>query len=202
MKSVYIIRHGSTKLNHEDKLRGWSDVPLSDKGKEEVRATARKLKDSGIQIIISSDLTRAQETAHEISKETGAPVKTTMGLRPWNVGIFTGQDSKDTHPKLKEYATKPNVSIPKGESFNSFKNRFIDELEDVLKKYKDKEIALVTHHRGERLIKSWIKAGQPEDRELDMSVFFLHGEPPAHAEVVKLADKADDYKSRALIKKQ
>jgi 2,3-bisphosphoglycerate-dependent phosphoglycerate mutase len=187
-RQIWLIRHGSTKLNHDnqtsvDKIRGWSDIPLSDKGKKEVAATADKLADSGINQLVSSDLTRAADTAHAVSKTTDAPVELSQKLRPWDLGELTGKTTKESLPIIEDYArNKPDQAVPKGESFNSFKKRAFSGLKEALSKYPDKDLGLVSHHRFERLLKAWIAAGQPPDFSMDMDTFLSKGEAPANAE--------------------
>ena len=120
VKGVYVVRHGSTKLNSEnggdDKIRGWSDVPLSAQGKKEAEDIANSLSDSGIKVIHHSDLGRAAETAKAIAERTGAELVSTPKLRPWNVGHLTGTSSTTAHPQLAKYACeKPDEKIPDGE---------------------------------------------------------------------------------------
>jgi broad specificity phosphatase PhoE len=183
---IFIIRHGTTKLNQQDRIRGWSNPLLSEKGMKEVDETGREMMDKDIDIIVSSDLTRAEQTAEAIKRHTGARMETTEKLRPWDVGKFTGQESKDVHPQLKIYAKTPNRTLPEGESLNDFKKRFFEGLREIISKYGNENIALVTHHRGERLIKAWQAMGEPKDKSIDLNVFFQHGEPPANAEEIEI----------------
>lgn len=175
---LHMVRHGSTTMNREhsggvDKIRGWMDVPLSDKGLEESKDSAKALRNKNISHIVSSDLIRARQTAEAISKKTGAPISTTMGLRPWNVGNLTGKPSDKVHHIMEEYARrKPNEPIPGGESFNEFKNRFLDTLKHVITNYPD-NVALVTHYRGVKLAQAWIKAGQ-KGNNVDINDFLKY----------------------------
>jgi probable phosphoglycerate mutase len=91
---LILIRHGHTTLNrpgHEERLRGWLDVPLDDLGLREALETAAAVSGFGIEAIYSSDLTRAMQTSEALSRVTRAPVIPTEELRPWNLGIFCGQ---------------------------------------------------------------------------------------------------------------
>ena len=201
---IHLIRHGSTKLNHQDRIRGWSDPELSEEGHREVEETARKLIESGIELIVSSDLTRAQQTALAVKEHTGARMEITDKLRPWNVGHFTGQESKDVHPKMREYARTPDERIPKGESLNEFRQRFFEGLAEAIASAGKRKLCIVTHHRGERLIKAWIAKGSPAGKDIDLEVFFRHGEPPANAEIVEIDDSrlSGGPKGKAIINKK
>lgn len=192
-RTITVIRHGATKFNGDgyasvDKIRGWSDVPLSAEGKADAKKVADELKNSGIKIIVSSDLQRAHDTAKEVARATGAKLIISKKLRPWDLGALTGQDTKASLPKIADYAkNKPDEAIPEGESFNSFKSRAFEGLSEVADGHPDdKGVAIVTHHRVERLIKSWQKAGQPATHDIDIKEFLQKGEPPGSAEGVTL----------------
>lgn len=186
-RRVYVIRHGSTELNEEDRIRGTSNVQLSELGWREVRSLAERLRDSNIECIFCSDLDRAVNTAGAIAAVVHAPVTRTELLRPWNVGDYTGRASSTVTPKMERLArSTPNVPAPNGESWNTFKFRAFSGVRFALAGSDRRPLALVTHHRVERLLAAWTALGQPSDCELDLDVMFTRGEPPAHAEQVAL----------------
>jgi broad specificity phosphatase PhoE len=177
---LLIVRHGSTALNEDgDKIRGWRDVPLSDLGIKQAEDVGTKLKGM-LDLIVASDLTRCRQTAGALEEKTGAPVvEYTPGLRPWNVGDFTGMESKQVIPQLVNFASQnPNAPLPNGESFNSFKNRFLQTIQHIRQKYSGKRVAVVTHHRGERAFVGWQKLGEPKDLSVDMNTFNQKGISP------------------------
>ncbi len=185
-RRVYLIRHGSTELNSEDRIRGQCNVPLSAEGREEIARLAGLLASSNIQFLVSSDLDRAKETAEAVAGPLGASVATTALLRPWDVGKFTGRDAALVTPQLLALARDtPNKPAPGGESFNSFKSRAFQGVRVALHA-SEAPLALVTHHRVERLLASWLAAGARSDLELALDVMFTRGEPPAHAEQLAL----------------
>lgn len=191
IRKLYVIRHGATALNAQngsiDKIRGWSNVPLSPEGKRQAIKLGGKLSGSGIDVIYHSPLDRATDTAREVAKNTGAKMIPVEQLKPWDVGELTGQESRDAHPILKEHATeKADQPLPGGESFNSFKNRTFDGLKQILSQSDGEMPAIVTHHRVERLIKAWMKNGQKPDMSLDMDEMLKHGEATGHAEIVHI----------------
>ena len=86
-------------------------MPLSSKGHKEAHKLANRLKDSGLKVLLHSDLSRAADTARAIAQKTGAKMVSTTNLRPWNVGIYTGCNSNEVHPELVKLAEKqPNVA--------------------------------------------------------------------------------------------
>jgi len=188
-KTFWLIRHGATKYNNStdesaDRIRGWMDIPLSKEGVQEADKLADGLKNSGITRIFTSDLSRAEETAEAIAESLEIDYVPTMNLRPWNLGKFAGQSTKDALPEIAEYVrNKPDEKVPEGESFNSFKKRAFEGLSMVVKSA-DSNVAMVTHHRIERLLKAWVKKGCPPDHSIDMGTFLSKGEDPGHSERV------------------
>lgn len=191
-RTIYVIRHGATAMNGEsggpDRIRGWKNLPLSAEGRKEVTELAKKLAKSGIEAIVSSDLERARDTAQVVADTTGATVTLSRRLRPWDLGVFTGQESTAVHPRLVTYATRtPFEPIPNGESFDEFCQRAFGGVKDALDETAGKSLAIVTHHRVERLLKAWIAAGSNPDLRIDMNVMFKPGEATAHAEQIQIA---------------
>lgn len=67
--NLYLVRHGETYLNKYDRMQGWSDAPLTDKGIQDGRAAGKRLANIKFNHVYSSDLTRAVETAKYIMHE-------------------------------------------------------------------------------------------------------------------------------------
>ena len=186
---MFIVRHGSTKMNSDQKIRGWDDVPLDEEGLKQAEATGEKMKKEKLDGIISSDLIRARQTAEAISRHTGAPIlDITDGLRPWSLGYITGQNIEDTLPAILEFIENPDWTVDKGESFNDFKNRFLDKFDEI--QAMGKNIAIVAHHRNDRLLAAWEKKGMPENREIDASV--MNGEGIEPGDYRKISESPTD----------
>lgn len=178
--SIFLCRHGATDLNDDgDKIRGWLEVPLNDKGIKEAQVMGKRLKGK-IDVIVASDLVRTKQTAKEVSREAKAPiVGFSRALRPWNVGAFTGQPSGLVLPNLFQLIEdKPNEKIPGGESFDDFKTRFLKEMQIIKKGFKGKRVAVIAHHRNDRAYAAWNKLGEPDDFEVDIPTFTEKGIPP------------------------
>lgn len=179
-RSIYLVRHASTELNdEEDCIRGWSNVPLSTKGWKESFRLAQKTKNTNIGIIFTSDFDRATGTANAIAAPLHIPVIKTELLRPWNLGVYTGKPWRQVHDQIVKAATEtPTLAVPDGESFNDFRIRAFNGLRFALANSRGRPIAMVTHHRVERLF----KCSSP-DGEIG-SGMFEKGEPPGAAEKV------------------
>lgn len=178
--TLTIVRHGATRMNAKagvsvDRERSFSNIPLTREGREEAEEAARKLQGKGIRLVRCSDLERAVETAQIISGVLKVDYKPSRKLRPWNLGTFTGKLMKDVTPQIAEYAkSKPDVPVPEGESFNAFRSRAFEGIAQ----FADDDALLVTHHRVERLLAAWNKAGQPISHAIDIAEFLKTGDQP------------------------
>lgn len=103
---IYLIRHGQTTGDVENRYGGIYDDELSDTGKTQTYELANKLGDSGIEILFCSPLIRAQQTAKILKAKLGCEVVTIENLRERNKnGILTGMtrdEAKVKYPELVE----------------------------------------------------------------------------------------------------
>ena len=91
---------------------------------------------------------------------------------------MAGMVSKKAIPILADYAAnKPDEVVGGGESFNTFKRRFLCGLLAILKKYQGR-ILIATHHRGERLVHAWAAGGYDPHGHVDIKIFNQKGEAP------------------------
>ena len=179
-RPVDFIRHGSTALNagpDKDRIRGWVDVPLDDKGIKEAESIGRELAlmKAKPRVLFSSDLQRAAKTAHIISQMAGIPLAPPEhGLRPWNLGHFQGVESAKIAPQMKMFVNNPGHRVPGGESFNEFRTRFFSTMRGLLAKTQFR-MGIISHHRNERLLAASEKTGW---QGFDKTEFTRHGSPP------------------------
>jgi len=144
----FIFRHGHSERQIKKISSSWPEVkplPLTELGKKQVAASAKKIAKEKIDLIISSDLLRAKETAKIISETCGAKIIFDKRLRDFSDGIFNGGDPKQfwdyIAAKKDRFAAKP----PKGESLIGLRKRVYGFLADIDKKYEGKTIVLVSH---------------------------------------------------------
>lgn len=178
------IRHGSTAMNDHkgtgDRIRGWIDAPLDDRGREEAKETGQKLCKANPRpaILIPSDLRRSTETAQIISRICGIPAgQPNHALRPWNLAQLQGQESAKVAPIISQLVHQPDQPAPGGgESFRQFEQRFIFGLRGLLARSQGRRLGVIAHHRNERLLAALEKAGWTG--EIDFNEFQRKGDPP------------------------
>ena len=94
MKKLYFVRHGESVLNVAGLFAGTTDTALTPKGRRQAKRAGAQAKDLKIDLIISSPLSRAYDTAKIIAKEIGYP-KAKIQLNPMlaerNYGSAEGQ---------------------------------------------------------------------------------------------------------------
>ncbi len=123
---LILIRHGQTQSNVDHLLdTGHPGAPLTDEGLEQAATLVERLSAEPIEVIYSSDLTRARQTAEPLASAKGLRVMEHPGLRE----IFAGADdmSSDWVPYvsvLDTWHTDPENKLPGGESWPEFQRRF------------------------------------------------------------------------------
>jgi len=182
-KAIYLIRHGHTKLNEKgqtsiDKVRGWIDIALDKGGLEDAEIIGEMANPLGIEVIACSDLKRTVQTAEVVGDFLGLPVSArTPAFRPWNMGsAIQGEPTKEVLPTIMDYMrNRPDEKIPPdGESFNSFRDRFLSGLQSIMEMIENgrvHRVAIITHFRGLKLTQGWIEAGAKPGFDIDTSVF-------------------------------
>ncbi len=160
MGKFYFVRHGQTVWNVENKICGASDSPLTEKGHEQARETGRVLKtkmDAGeisIDEILTSPLSRAHDTAKEISNIIGVPVRIEPRLMEQNFGKWEGtpRDGRDFARAKANFVD----SFEGGESMMRMAQRIYNLIDD-LKKEPEKTYLLVAHNGISRIIESYFR---------------------------------------------
>ena len=148
---LYLIRHGETDWNIEQKCQGFSDTPLNATGRRQAEASARYLSDTRIEAIYSSTLRRAAEMAAIIAKYHDAAVHTNDALRELNQGDFEGLRLADLMEKHADFLQRwfldpADLQIPGGESLRQMQTRAWSALEEIVEKHSDGTIVVVCHN--------------------------------------------------------
>ncbi len=89
---LLIVRHGETLWNDKGLLQGQKDIELNDKGREMARKLAGKLKDIPIDMVYSSPLKRAYETARLALGDRDIPLVTDERIKEISFGECEGID--------------------------------------------------------------------------------------------------------------
>lgn len=150
MTRFYLVRHGNTLSNTEDRFRGLIDVPLDAAGREQAARTAAALRNAGIGVIYSSRLSRAMETARIIGGACGARVEEHPGLLDFDFGEWAGKlrsEARAAWPDLYAlYEERPGeFATPGGESLRAVSARASAGISDILARHPSGVVGLVSH---------------------------------------------------------
>jgi len=87
---LFLVRHGETAWNAQDRIQGTVDVPLNDAGRAQAACLARYFAQQSLDAIYSSDLVRAAVTARAIAQTVGRTVREWALLRERQFGLWEG----------------------------------------------------------------------------------------------------------------
>lgn len=152
---LIIIRHGQSLGNLNGIFLGHTDLDLSDHGYLQAKITAEHLKDTEINVIYSSDLKRAYNTAVPNAKIHNLEIKTSKNLRETFLGGWEGRTVEEIKSKYGEEMFNNSwvndfgmfVFPDGGESTSRSATRFYDEILSICKENEGKTI-LITAHAG------------------------------------------------------
>lgn len=120
LRRVLLLRHGQTEYNLGGRLQGHLDTKLTERGQEQAAAVAPRLADGEFARIISSDLSRAHETALAVAAAAGLPVTVDPRLRETHLGDWQGAtvDEVETGDPgaIAAWRADPTWAPPGGES--------------------------------------------------------------------------------------
>ncbi|MDD6213324.1 MAG: histidine phosphatase family protein [Clostridiales bacterium] len=154
MGHFYFTRHGQTVWNVENKICGATDSPLTEKGRQQAKELAQSIMEQGIAIdeILYSPLSRAADTAREISALTGIPARVEPRLMEQCFGKWesTPRDGADFRKEKENFA----ISFEGGESMLHLCQRIYNLIDDI-KKEPEKVYLLVAHNGISRAIHSY-----------------------------------------------
>jgi broad specificity phosphatase PhoE len=137
---LFLVRHCATAWSDARRLNGWTDVPLSEEGREQARRLRPVINAARPQMVFSSDLVRARETA-EIAAGT---TRIDRRLREFDFGRWEGRRWEEIpirgQQALEAFDT---VEAPGGESMVGFRRRIASFLRDL-----DVDRCVVVTHGG------------------------------------------------------
>ena len=152
MAKLILIRHGRTKLFHEQRFWGKTDVELSDRGIQEAEKLRDRLAKEKINAAYASTLSRARLTAEIIATKHNVKINSHDELNEISFGWIEGltfEEIGKLHPELAEALSKWSVKpqFPGGESLDDLNER-VQAFLKRLQKHKPKETILIVSHAG------------------------------------------------------
>ncbi|MEN9722918.1 MAG: hypothetical protein RJB38_904 [Pseudomonadota bacterium] len=165
MRRFYFFRHGETDFNREQRFQGHLDIPLNEQGRRQAQELAQSLKHLGIECLLSSDLSRARETAEIVARGLAVPVFETSNLREAHLGDAQGLTTAEIELKFgsqlvekwrSPFLSDADVSYPGGETGRQVLERVLGAMVDFDRPHLTVGVAT---HGGviRRLVRSLLK---------------------------------------------
>ena len=150
MTRIIFVRHGEADGNIDRNFHGHYNSNLTENGYVQAGLAADYLKDTPIDVLYSSDLTRTFETAKAISKVKGLPIITCENLREINGGDWENVPWEQLPVQFADSYDKwlhqPHLlQMPNGESMVQFQQRVLSAVEEIVTANQGKNICIVTH---------------------------------------------------------
>jgi len=148
---IYLIRHGETTGDIEDRYGGDYDDHLTEKGKQQAQDLAQYLKNKNIEIIYHSPKIRARETTQIINHYLNLKLQEITDLRERNAyGILTGlikSQAKQKYPEQVAELLRDKLyhKVKNSEDYDSFKKRVTIAFDKITHNQKYSTIAIVCH---------------------------------------------------------
>jgi alpha-ribazole phosphatase len=159
MTTLLLIRHGQTDWNLQGRYTGQSDIPLNQTGRDQACATAAELERKPPDVIYSSDLIRAQDTARLIAQACHLPVHTDARLREIHQGVWEGMHFDEIKARFaQQFAERQadplSVAPPGGETVGQVRARVLAAVRDIVQRHPHGRAAIVAHGLALALIKA------------------------------------------------
>jgi|SRR3989344_6637064 len=146
MTTIYFVRHGDYK--NPDNIVPWRlpHFPLSDKGKKDINKDAEYFKNKNIEIIYSSPVLRAKQSAEILGKKLNKKIIISSLISEVYTPLQNKHISYEEFNKKKTYPFLDNFHIKnKGESINNIFLRVDKLIKRILKNYPNKNVICVSH---------------------------------------------------------
>jgi 2,3-bisphosphoglycerate-dependent phosphoglycerate mutase len=174
MSSLVLIRHGQSQWNLENRFTGWTDVPLSERGREDAVRSGNALKERGwtFDLAFTSRLLRAADTLDIIldTMSFTIPIMADSALNERHYGSLQGLNKAETAERYgqeqvtlwrRDYFTRP----PNGESVEDCERRTLPFfLQYILPRVQEgNNVIVVAHGNSLRPIVKYLEQLSPEE---------------------------------------
>jgi len=150
MATFYLVRHGQTAWNRDERFRGRADTPLSETGFKEAEKVAGTLAEKGVDHIYASPLSRAVQTMGPLAKKLGKDVVPYQDIIDMDFGEWEGlpvTEAEKKYPELFEtWKHEPHkVTFPGGESLSQVQARVMRAFSRLAVEFRDSSVAVCSH---------------------------------------------------------
>ena len=157
---IYIVRHGQTDWNVEGRYAGRIDVELNEKGVRQAEIIRESMKNIKFDLVFSSPLKRAYKTAQIICDDDNQNINIDERIIERSNGDLEGKLKSEIDVEID--FNNPDEKRMNIENIVDFRNRITNFFESITKKYKGKNILVVTH-AGVSIYARCFFEGEPSD---------------------------------------
>ena len=150
MTRLILIRHGETEWNVEGRYQGQADPPLNQNGILQAHALANKISSIHLDIIYSSPLKRARQTAEILIEYLEIPLILESRFMEIDQGEWQTKlrsEIESSYPDLfRQWETVPwDVTPPNGEHLTQVQERVIKAVKDIINRHPDQSVGILSH---------------------------------------------------------
>ena len=150
MIRAYLIRHGESTANRNGLYAGQTNVPLTEEGRRQAYALARRFAGVRLDLIVASDQQRSLETARILAEHHAAQVKVDPRFRECHFGLWEGLSYDAVVSRWRDAFGQwcnggDEAAPPGGESWRDLYQRTVTAWEEHLQQLRTGAIALITH---------------------------------------------------------
>ncbi len=174
-KNIYIIRHGETDWNREQRFQGQTDIPLNQTGKDQAQSIVSLMARLKIESVFSSNLSRAFETAQIATADLNLHIQKDARLRETNIGEAEGMTfdlleekfGADGIGRWRSYEERDlDFKYPKGESKREMMFRIREVILEIAQNSTQQHIAIFAHGMVMRALTFAFHQGVPWDHQV------------------------------------
>lgn len=145
---VLLVRPGATEFDDQGRIKGSLDIPMSDRGRQQVSSLTEQLAEVRVKTIYTSPGESARETAEQLARGRDVRIKVVDAFRNIDHGLWHGKlidEVRRNHPKVYRQGQESPTDVcpPGGESIRDAKARVIKAVRKVVRKSGDDVIAIV-----------------------------------------------------------
>lgn len=153
MARLLLARHGETTWNSDLRYQGQQDIPLSERGREQAEALARRLRGAQLDAAYASDLQRAYQTAEIVCGSRGLAVARLPALREAHFGAWEGLTYAEAAARWPDIARQRRVDPaaarpPGGETLGEVQVRSLAALAKIERAHAPDATLLLAAHGG------------------------------------------------------
>jgi len=193
---LYLVRHGQTDWNQENRIQGNNELPLNKIGKQQAEKVSQELKHLNVSAIYSSPMLRTIQMAKIIAEGNPCKIVIEENLNEGKFGSIQGMTTAEFKKKFQEDLIQlhrmdadtrlRHKLVPEADSILEIAERTIPCLKVIAAKHPDQNVIIVTH--GWLMRSLLVVLNQNDDR----STFVSNGG------IIKLKGNSDDLFVEAL----